>query len=142
MKIAQIKTNKALYPYKGELCYIKRTMRNFNEDDFMTGFKSIVIDETFIIITEDYTDENGDTQTREVEKLIGTIRTEAHPVKIDEVRALFTAIGKDILKEEDWIDKYQELKENALLIDTSTVKYQNGLCVFNTHPEDWVKVNY
>ena len=127
--MAEVKTNKAVYPYKGKLCYVKRTMRNFNEDNFVTGFKSIVIDEAFVL-------EGG------VEKIIGTIRIKAHPVKLEQVSALFTAIGQDILKTDDWLVKYDELKENALFIDTTTNKYDTDLCAFNTQSEDWVKSNY
>ena len=140
--MAQIKTDKALYPYKGELCYIKRTMRNFNEDDFVTGFKSIVVDEAFVVEDEQYVDENGDNQTRQVERIVGTIRVKAHPITLNQVRTLFTAVGKDILKTDDWLLKYDELKENALFIDTTTDLYEDGSCVFNTQPEDWMKVNY
>ncbi len=127
--MAEVKTNKALLKFMGELCYIRRKMRNFNEEDFMSAFKSIVIDEAFVV-------EDG------VERFVGTIRTKAHPVTPDQVKALFTAIGKSVSHTEDWLIEYDALKENALFIDTTTPKYEGGLCVFNTLPEDWVKSNH
>ena len=140
--MAEVKTTTAVYLTKGEQCYLRRRMRNFNEDDFMTGFKSIIIDEAYVLESEEYQDENDETKTREVERVVETIRVKAHPIKTSQVAALFSQIGKDILKTDDWLLKYDELKENALFIDTTTSKYADGLCVFNTQPTDWVKVNY
>lgn len=128
--MAGVKTNKAVIPFLGQQCYIRRTMRNFNEDDFAIRFKSIVIDEAFII-------EEG------VEIFIGTIRTKAHRITRETINPLFQAAGINIIASEgNFLEKFDEIKETALFIDTTTIRYEGGLCAFNTLPEDWIKSNY